>query len=524
MKKTTVSNRKQNPPSRPLVQVTVQRRKYHEQHNPVRGLSAAKARALLEGYLRGEFTELMWAFGAPMVGIESADPDYLALIQRRLSRLGEMDWDIRTADDSAPAKRQAEELRRAYDKLDNLQEGITHLAMATFRGFAHVEVDLAHDRLVPVMQWNVARDGVRGDWKYNPDAAITGFDSLPEEYRVDPEKGHWWLIREVARPVGAYALMKYFYAHLGITDWAEFCDIFGIPGGFVVGPPNVPQDEERQYAAWAVDALREMGGYLPHGSEYQQHSAPAGGQPYGPFLEYLAQRLVLAGTGGQLTMLTAAGSGTLAGGAHQETFRELAAMEAKEISEIFQRQFDRRVLARSGLVMPGERPLAWFEIAHQQESDVGEIIDHAAKLSAAGYRLDPAQIEEKTGYRLSLAGGAVAGADGTTLQNRCNGLQNRFRGSHGSRQALANKSPYRAKIAGFLARVDAAGELTAELVREGLGLLDALEPQDVVLDDLAAELERVMMAAVVQGAVDSADAATDTANVPAAVNDLEGIR
>lgn len=492
------------PQGRPLL-LTVggsERRRYYEMTNPLRGLTVERCRGLLEGYLRGEFVELMWAMGAPMVGIECSDPDLLALIERCNARLLEMDWDILTVDDSRAAKRQAQHLRDAYDNFDNLYEAIEHLALARFRGFAHVEVDTADNQLRIVNQWHMSRDGASGDWKFNPDASMGGFRSIPEEYRIDPQR-HWWLMREVKRPVGSWGLLKHFYTHLGTADWAEFCDIYGIPTGFVVGPPNVPDGKEEQYVRWAQDAIRRMGGYLPHGSEFKQHQAPAGGSPYGGFLDYLSQKLVLAGTGGQLTMLTASGSGTLAGGAHSETFDQIASMEARKISEIFQRGFDRRLLTASGFIRAGERPLAYFKLAANQETDVGDIIEHAVKLSAAGYRLDMDQLAEKTGYILTESTPPTEVPDATALQNRCKALQNRRRPENGSTPLQGGSPSSAAKISAILERL--AGD-DAGAVEAGLAVFEELDPEELA-GELGQQLEKALMEAVISGAA-SANAAT----------------
>ena len=63
------------------------------------------------------------------------------------------------------AARQAAFLRDAYERIENLREAVQFLALAEFRGYAHLEKN--HDargrvsELRPVPQWFWARLGTR---------------------------------------------------------------------------------------------------------------------------------------------------------------------------------------------------------------------------------------------------------------------------------------------------------------------------------------------------------------------------
>jgi hypothetical protein len=129
----------------------------------------------------------------------------------------------------------------------------------------------------------------------------------------------------------------------------------------------------------------------------------------------LDEHLVLAGTGGLLTMLAVSGAGTLAGNAHHKTFEIIARAEARKISEVFQRQFDAGVLEAR---FPGRPRLASFELAANDEPDPTEVIDQVLKLSQAGLETDPAQITEKTGYRLVRGKPALPGENRVPIPPR----------------------------------------------------------------------------------------------------------
>jgi len=109
--------------------------------------------------------------------------------------------------------------------------------------------------------------------------------------------------------------------------------------------------------------------------------------------------IVLAATGGKLTALAESGTGTLAGAAHQRAFDDITESEAALISEVFQEQFDRPLLEQ---VFPGQPQMAYFELAATQSLDPADVIAQALTLARAGYEIDPAELSEKTGYRLKL--------------------------------------------------------------------------------------------------------------------------
>jgi len=383
--------------------------------NPVRGLTMRRAASLIESYARGEFADLMWTFGAPFSGIESSDPTLAAIMELRLSALLEMDWQIKQVApekndqqvilwprgfDAVLADEQQAALREAYEGIDNLYEAIEHFGIATFRGFAHIEKwenadgDLYH--LEPVDQWNVVRDGSRGAWKYNPEARTTSFASLPADLLIDPAS---FLIREVKRPVGRIALTKWVREGLSQKDWDAFIEIYGIPGGIVIMPPNVPKGQESEYEASAADCAKGGSGALPNGSKYAPNDQPRGNNPFKEHLEWLQRQLVLAGTGGMLTMLAESGSGTLAGAAHMETFQRIARGEGRRIAELFQRGVDASILEQN---FPGKPALAWFDLCISEETDASKFVGDVEKLSSAGYEVSAEQIEEKTGYQVKL--------------------------------------------------------------------------------------------------------------------------
>jgi phage gp29-like protein len=185
-----------------------------------------------------------------------------------------------------------------------------------------------------------------------------------------------------------------------------------VPGGVVTLPPDVPTEKIPEYQAAAKDVAEGGSGALPHGSTYTANDGPRGTDPFESYLKHIAEQLILAGTGGKLTMLAESGSGTLAGSAHADAFQQIARGDARAINELFQRAIDAEALDAQ---FPGQPHLAYFEMNFREEVDAGEMADLLSKLALAGLQADPEEVGEKLGLKLTLkpttGAAATAAAD-----------------------------------------------------------------------------------------------------------------
>lgn len=515
---------------------------WRDQWNPLRGLTMARAIQLLEAGERGEFADLQWLYRF----IEMTDPTLVALLARYDGGLLKLDWDIKLVDDDqieetgsmALAEDQQATLKEAYNRIGNLRCTFSHLISARFRGYAHLQKWTADDvlrlsdqnpnlygefadtsasgsdivRLEPVEQWYWCRQGLNGAWNYNPKASSGA--------RVGQEINYEdFIIRECPRPVNRIGLINFLYANLARKDWAGFIEEFGIPPTFIIGPPGVDKAKEQEFLSVAQRIISDSRGYLPNGSTVATvGDAIRGTQPFKEFLDDLRAMTVLAGTGGKLTMLTESGSGTLAGGAHQDAWEDIVQAEASQISEEFQKQFDEDILEAA---FPGKPRLAYFEICANEETDTKAVIDEIEALSRAGYQVDPEEVSEKTGYTVTLKpqpsaspfgpfGGADMTSEDTTMANRAgsaamdkllnNVLENL---THVEARWLGGVKPYFRD----LVRLAQDGNLSdadfVKAVEKARGqmpeLFNRLEASHV-----ADALEKAMGAAMVNGAVQGA--------------------
>lgn len=383
-------------------QLLESRAQQQERHNPLRGITMATVINLRDAGYIGDHSQLQWLYHRML----KSSATLSALRVRREAAIQRLEWDISCVDElpagATEAQMEAQEaaLRDAYERIDNLTDAFGFLSLAPFHGFAHMQKHRdkagAVTHLEPLDQWNWIRDGYRGQWLWNPTAFSTTAQSLRNfpGAVIDPAE---FLIVENEIPIMEIVLGLFVKDLMGSKDWSHFVDIYGIPSAFIIGPDKVAPGSalETQYQTAAQDTTEGGGGYLPFGSQVYFADAPRQNNPFKEYLDDIRVQMVLAGTGGKLTMLAESGSGTLAGSAHQSAFDDIAEAEAKRISECFQRGIDREVLST---LFPGQKQLAYFRLAGKEESDTKAQAEIIAILSQAGYSVDEKEVSEKTGF------------------------------------------------------------------------------------------------------------------------------
>lgn len=374
--------------------------RWREYLNPLIGLNIQLVIARLQASQLGIVSDLQWLYRF----VERRDATLAALIARRTSAIQELDWNIKQLPHHLlppgftpeHAQAQATLLRATYDRIDNLTDACGWLALATFRGYSHLEkhTDAADNivHLEPVPQWNWSRDGLYGRWSYNP-RALSVPAGAPETLEIDPEQ---FVIREVGSPVNEIAVICFIRKSMSQKDWDAFIEIYGLPPLFIELPPDVPVDQLPLYQTTAEAIMTDSRGVLPNGAKIQSiDTGTRGRPPFSEHIRYQDEQLVLAGTGGLLTMLTQSGSGTLAGSAHTDSFRAIAQAEARQISQCLQAQIDAPILAAH---FPAQPRLAYWELAPRSASEPSQVVTDVQELARAGIQVGLTEVAEKTGY------------------------------------------------------------------------------------------------------------------------------
>lgn len=376
------------------------RRAQKEGRNPLPFLTPQEARTLYELYRKGQYADVMLCWAA----LEETDDMLGTVRNRRDSALAEMTDDVkvdakaigRHPDLKTLAEEQQQCLAEYFAKVDNLRDAWRFLGSATFMGYAHLEAVTSLGRITyePVNQWLMARPVRDGNWYYNEsaDRSCAKLESIDENRLI---------IRECLRPVDLPAMFAICAKAHALDGWDGFIDVFGNPAIFFKYPPNTSDEKAREYDRIAEEMIGDGRGGYPDGGDIKTVETTArGGDTFQQRCQWCDKQILRCGTGGELTVMAEAGSGTLAGNAHQETFRMLAAGEGADISTCINRQESRRVLDRN---FPGKPHLAYWALEYEEAEDVGNKVDNICKLAAAGYRANDDEVSETTGITVSSA-------------------------------------------------------------------------------------------------------------------------
>lgn len=370
---------------------------WRDHYNPLRGLTMARIVGMEEAANRGDLADLQW-FWHHML---QTDVTVASAVAKRLSHIDSLDWEIRTIETADPvlAQEQAAVLRYAYDRIENLKEAAGKLAFASFTGFTALEkITTGYGPLVTRLDyipcWHWVHDKKTGRWYFNPEARpglahgeLANPRDLILHHPGDP----------LFKPIGRH----FFSKQLALADWDIALENGANQSVFMIGPPGTTPEKEQEYLTLAENLTSNLRGYLPNGADIKITDLAARSKmPYFERIDYADKQIVMATTGGLLTMLTESGSGTLAGNAHSDTLVGLARADAAKISEVFQQQFDRPILKA---FFPGQPIAVYFQFdLPQPQETLAEIIEAASGLSWSGYRIDKAQLEEKLGLKLEL--------------------------------------------------------------------------------------------------------------------------
>ena len=131
-----------------------------------------------------------------------------------------------------------------------------------------------------------------------------------------------FIYREVDAPIDEVAVIAHVRQSLSQKDWDGFVETYGLPPLFLELPPDLPAEREAEYQAQAEAIIGDARGTMPNGTKIHTVDAGARGQnPFAEHLRYQDELIVLAATGGKLTVLAESGSGTLAGVGASTGFR-----------------------------------------------------------------------------------------------------------------------------------------------------------------------------------------------------------
>lgn len=377
-------------------------------YNPLHGLNEIEAQMIYDAARDGNFSRLQWLYA----NLERTDPTLLVCVERRTSALVGLDWKVvprPTAADEALADEQKRALEEALAKIDNLPDAIEHLGLAFFRGYAHVAPVWDEDGLTRHLDlpdnWNFARDPKTGRWYWNPRAEY-GVPGVSPALVPIPDGETIWIDRP--RPIDYPAVSIFLRSALAEMSWGQFLERFGIPPVFLTMPEGATEKDVTRFKEAAEAFTNGQAGALPYGTAVHFATEARGQNPFAEFVRHQSELIVLLATGGTLTSLAQSGTGTLAGEAQMDVWREIVARDGALVGNALDKGLAEPMVRA---LFPGKPVEVRFELGREAAISPADALDLAAKARAAGYILDRDELADATGFQLErdTAGLATAG-------------------------------------------------------------------------------------------------------------------
>ena len=476
---------------------------------PLAGLTVQRAQGIYDAARRGCSPMLHRVYDA----IEAADPVLVTCVERRASALAGLGWraTARAGTDEKLADEQRAMITELADGIGDLAEAVEHLDLAFFRGFSHVQPIWEGGKVRSVSRldsWNFMRRP-DGTWLWNPDCRERedGLEAIGPEARL--------VTVQRPRCIDYPAMAIHVRKALGEREWGRFTERYGIPPVDAVMAPGATAEQRSDYVKSAMDARDGRCVVWPSGTSVSRAEGARGQDPFTKFVEHQERLVVLMATGGTLTSLAQADTGSLAGGAQMDVWEQIVRRDAEIVGAALDRALFRPALEAA---FPGRPVAAVIELGREAAPSTDEVFETAAKARAAGYRVEQRELEEASGYALERdeAPGTDFGGGGNLEWNAkhprqavARPLQNALPGqgattvppggqnaSTGLLRAFARDTgPAAERLSALLARMD-AGEDVAEEARKLAGELPDLMRGDPAM---AAVMEEELAKAVAEG-------------------------
>lgn len=363
-----------------------------ERSNPLRGMSISEVQAVFDCARNGDTQRLHWLYNE----IEGTNPVLLTCVERRTSALAGFRYGA-SVRASAPDQALADEQKAAIEEfiagIENFQDVLEHLDLAFFRGFSFAQPLWEADGTVKLVSLPDSWLFLKKDGKlfFNPEC--NGMSSSAVE--VTPQAELIGLSRR--RAIDYPAMAIHIRAAVGERDWGRFLERVALPKPAVFMAPNATEENRRDYLDAAESVEDGKVSVWPNGTNITDFAGGSRGQdPFSTFIRHQDEKIVLLATGGTLTSLAAADTGSLAGGAQMDVWREIVARDAVALEKPINRMVSRFL----SLKFPNRPQLADFVFDRGKELSPKEVADLAVSLKNAGWRVDQSELEERTGFTL----------------------------------------------------------------------------------------------------------------------------
>ena len=392
-----------------------------ERTNPLIGVSIRTAQNIFDAARNGDTQRLHWLFHE----IEAANPILFTCIDRRQSAIAGFSHKVSALPsmEGSLADEQKDAVESFISGIENFTEMLEHLDTAFFRGFALAQPIWETDGTVREVQLHNSWEFLVHDGELYHNPACDGFT------RSAVPCADAGLIGIQRRRAIDYPALSIHIRHaVSERDWGRFLERYALPKPAVTMAPNATDDQRNDYIAAAKAVENGQVSVWPSGSSITDFAGGSRGtDPFNSFIEHQEKLVVLLATGGTLTSLAQADTGSLAGGAQMKVWHEIVRRDAGVLSSAVMKSLIRPYLVATF----GARPCSVaFSLEFPSERSAQEAANVAATLKQAGWRVDQGELEKATGFTLEREEsapqpGAFAKAKAeTTFKNRENVFKN----------------------------------------------------------------------------------------------------
>ena len=436
-----------------------------ERTNPLVGVSIRTAQSIWDAARSGNTQRLHWLFNE----IESANPILFTCIERRQAAIAGFQPKVSALPsmEGSLADEQKDAVESFLAGIENFTELLEHLDTAFFRGFALAQPVWEADGAVREVRLHNSWEFLVHDGTLYHNPECDGFTRSAVDCADAGLVG-------VQRPraIDYPALSIHIRHAVSERDWGRFLERYALPKPAVTMAANATNDQREDYLRAAKAVENGQVSVWPSGTNITDFAGGSRGtDPFDSFINHQEKLIVLLATGGTLTSLAQADTGSLAGGAQMQVWKEIVRRDSGILSQAVKRSLIRPFLAAKF----GAQPCAVdFSLDFPSERSAKDAADIAATLRNAGYLVDQGELEKAVGFTLEKdetppQTPAFAKAKAKTpLQTRENALQNARKDADGQGEGsdappsqIAKKRPSGADAlsAAFL---DAMAEAMAE--------------------------------------------------------------
>lgn len=374
--------------------------------NPLWNMDANRAQQMYDWARRGNYALLQMLYNE----VENCDPTFLTCVTRRCSALSELDWKVvrsnerltRGADEGL-VKAQIEFLETAIAKIDNLPDALEHFALSAFRGFSVVNTYFSSDgmpyHLECLDHWNICYNRARNEWMWNPDASAYFEPDTNTDGKLTVLPKDDVIVVTRKRQIDWPALMIFLRNAVGERDWGRFLETYGLPPVIITMPQFTSQEEQENYLKAAESVFEGRSGVIPYDSKVDFASESRGVNPFTEFVEHQMKLYVLLSTGGTLTSLSESGSGTLAGNAQMEVWKQITRADRRITENAINKQLCEQLI-KDCPDFKGKPVLAEFQLDTTPKMTPDEIAELASKFSNAGFEMDEKELSQIAGFTI----------------------------------------------------------------------------------------------------------------------------